>query len=397
MSASGLSGASEHVIVAGGGFAALEVVLALRAIAGVAARVSLVSPDPVLAYRPAATLEAFSDTTPRAFDLIAIAADLGVRYHRTRVESVGSMRKQVRLASGSHLTYDTLVLAAGARATVGIPGALTFRDQRDLPRLRGLLRELDEGKVGSLVFAVPSGASWPLPLYELALLSAAHASERGTVAEITLVSPEPRPLAVFGAEASGLVAAELANRGVRFLGASTPGSVCGGGALTVQSGAAIKADRVVAVPQFRGARITGIPADRWGFVPTDAIGKVEGMADVYAAGDITTFPIKHGGLASQQSDRIAHSIAAGLGLTPHELRAKRVLEVRLIGGQRPLRLRIELDEFGQPTAATLAQARSHRQPSWTKVFGRYLTPYLETRSPLAASLPPAEAAPPAQG
>jgi hypothetical protein len=60
-------------------------------------------------------------------------------------------------------------------------------------------------------------------------------------------------------------------------------------------------------------------------------------------------------------------------------------------------LRIELDEFGQPTAATLAQARSHRQPSWTKVFGRYLTPYLETRSPLAASLPPAEAAPPAQG
>jgi NADH dehydrogenase FAD-containing subunit len=156
MSASGLSGASEHVIVAGGGFAALEVVLALRAIAGAAARVSLVSPDPVLAYRPAATLEAFSDTTPRAFDLIAIAADLGVRYHRTRVESVGSMRKQVRLASGSHLTYDTLVLAAGARATVGIPGALTFRDQRDLPRLRGLLRELDEGKVGSLAFAVPS-------------------------------------------------------------------------------------------------------------------------------------------------------------------------------------------------------------------------------------------------
>ena len=382
-------------MVAGGGFAALEVVLALRAIAGGAARVSLVSPDPVLAYRPAATLEAFSDTAPRGFDLVAIAAELGVRYHRTRVERVGSMRKQVRLASGGRLTYDTLVLAAGARATVGIRGALTFRDQRDLPRLRGVLRELDEGKVGSLVFAVPSGASWPLPLYELALLSAAHARARGTDAQITLVSPERRPLAVFGAEASGLVAAELADRGVRFFGASAPGSVCGGGALTVQSGAAIKADRVVAVPQLRGARITGVPADRWGFVPTDAFGTVEGMADVYAAGDMTTFPIKHGGLATQQSDRIAHTIAAGLGLTPHELRAKLVLEVRLIGGQRPLLLRIELDEFGQPTAATLAHARSDRQPSWTKVFGRYLTPYLETRSPPAASLPPAEAAPPA--
>ena len=189
VSAFGLPGASEHVVIAGGGFAALEVVLALRAIAGGAARVSLVSPDPVLAYRPAATLEAFSDTAPRAFDLIAIAAELGVRYHRTRVERVGSIRNQVRLASGGRLTYDTLVLAAGARATVGIRGALTFRDQRDLPRLRGLLRELDKGRVGSLVFAVPSGASWPLPLYELALLCAAHARERGTDVEITLVSP----------------------------------------------------------------------------------------------------------------------------------------------------------------------------------------------------------------
>jgi sulfide:quinone oxidoreductase len=383
-------------VVAGGGFAALEVVLALRAIGGRAVRVSLVSPDPVLAYRPAATLEAFSDAGSRAFDLIAIAADLGVTYHRTRVESVGSMRKQVGLASSGRLTYDTLVLAAGARAAVGIHGALTFRDQRDLPRMRGLVRELDEGKIGSLVFAVPSGVSRPLPLYELALLCAAHAREHGTGAEITLVSPERRPLAALGAEASELVAAELADRGVLFLGASTPGGVCGGGALTLQSGAPIKADRVVAVPQLWGTRIPGVPADRCGFVPTDTVGRVEGMGDVYAAGDMTSFPIKHGGLATQQADGIAHTIAAGLGLTPHELRAKHVLEVRLIGGRRPALLRIELDEFGQPTGAILARAHRDRRPSWTKVFGRYLAPYLETRSPLAPSLSRAQAPPPAR-
>jgi len=387
MAASAPSRASADVVVAGGGFAALEVVLALRAIAGGAAQISLVSPDPVFAYRPAATLEAFSDTASRAFDLIAIAADLGVRYHRTRVESVGSASKRVRLASGGRLTYDALVLATGARATVGISGALTFRDQRDLPRFRSLLRELDERKVGSILFAVPSGCSWPLPLYELALLTAAHARRRGVETQITLISPEHRPLAAFGPEASELVAVELADRGVRFLGASAPGSVCGGGALTLQSGAPVKADRVVAVPQLRGARIAGIPANRWGFVPTDVAGRVEGTVDIYAAGDLTTFPIKHGGLAAQQSDRIAHTIAADLGLTPHELRAKLVLEVRLIGGRRPLPLRIELDEFGQPTAATLAHARSHPQPNWSKVFGRYLAPYLETRQPPTASLP----------
>jgi sulfide:quinone oxidoreductase len=383
MAASGPAREPRHVVVAGSGFCALEVVLGLRALAGAAARISLVSPDRVFAYRPAATLEAFSDTVPRAFDLAAIAADLGVRYHRARVESVGGAGRRVRLGSGGRLTYDALVLATGARATVGVPGALTFRDQRDLPRFRHLLGELEEGKLGSLVFAVPSGTSWPLPLYELALLSAARARACGARTEITLVSPEPRPLAAFGPEASGLVATELADRGVRFLGALTPGSVCDGGALTVESGLPIKADRVVAVPQLRGARIAGIRANRWGFVPTDALGRVEQMVDVYAAGDTTAYPIKHGGLGTQQADRIAHTIAAGLGLTPHELKPKPVLEVRLIGGRRPLRLRIELDEFGQPATATLAYTRSGQRPSATKVYARYLTPYLETRQPAA--------------
>jgi sulfide:quinone oxidoreductase len=386
MAGPGLSRDPGHIVVAGGGFAALELVLGLRALAGGAIRISLVSPDPVFAYRPDATLEAFCDAAPRAFDLRAIAADLGVRYHRARVESVGGARKRVRLGSGGRLTYDALALATGARATVGVPGALTFRDQRDLPRFRELLEELDERKFDSLVFAVPAGASWPLPLYELALLSAARAHGRGLGTEITLVSPEQWPLAAFGAEASGVVAAELADRGVRFLGACVPGSVCGGGALTVQPGPPLKADRVVAVPQLRGASIAGIPANRSGFVPTDAVGRVDGMVDVYAAGDTTTYPIKHGGLASQQADRIAHAIAAGLGLTPHELKTRQVLEVRLIGGQRPLHMRIELDEFGQPAGAALAHTRTDRQPGWTKVFGRYLTPYLETRPRSTAGL-----------
>ena len=387
MAASSSSPGPAHVVVAGGGFAALEVLLGLRALAGGVARISLVAPDPVFVYRPLATLEAFSDTAPRAFDLEAIAAELGVRYHRTRVESVGGARRRVRLASGSRFTYDALVLATGARATVGVPGALTFRDQRDLPRFRDLLKELDERKLDSLVFAVPSGTSWPLPLYELALLSAARAGARRAGVEITLVSPERRPLAAFGAAASELVAAELADRGVRFLGSSAPQNVCGGGALTVQSGPPIRADRVVAVPQLRAARIAGIRGNRSGFVPTDAAGRVEGMVDVYAAGDTTAFPIKHGGLASQQADRIAHTIAASLGSTPHELKPKAVLEVKLIGGERPLHLQIELDQFGQPITATLAHTHSDLQPSWNKVFGRYLTPYLETREPSAPSLP----------
>lgn len=385
MAVSGLSRVPAHVVVAGGGFAALEAVLALRALAGDGVRVTLVSPDPALAYRPAATVEAFAPAPARTYDLRAIADDLGVSYQHARLEAVASQKRQVRLGSGVRLPYDALVLATGARATVGIAGALTFRDQRDVPRFHGLLRELDAGAVAHLVFAVPSGCSWPLPLYELALLSAAYARVNGVETEIAVVSSECRPLAVLGADASGLVAGELAERGVRFIGAVTATSVRRDGSLALQSDAAMKADRVVAAPQLRGRPISGVPASRWGFVPTDAVGRVEGMVDVYAAGDMTTFPIKQGGLATQQADGIAHTIAAALGFTARELHAKRVLEVRLVGGQRPLLLRIELDELGQPTTATLAPVRGERTPDWTKVFGRYLTPYLETRQPLAPS------------
>ena len=49
-------------------------------------------------------------------------------------------------------------------------------------------------------------------------------------------------------------------------------------------------------------------------MPVDRLGRVEGMSGVYAAGDVTTFPLKHGGLATQQADTLAHAIAASLGI-----------------------------------------------------------------------------------
>lgn len=375
------------MLIAGGGFAAVETMLALRALAPERARVTLISASPVLAYKPAATTEAFDETPPRTYDLQAIAADAGASFRVDRLEAVASHDHSVRLVSFAYLGYDALVLAIGARTIRSIPGAVTFRDQREVGHIRRLTSELRSGKLRRIIFAVPAGCSWPLPLYELALLTATQLREEGTAGEVVLVSPELTPLQVFGAEASRLVADLLSECGVRFIGNSTPESVQRGGTLSLRLGGTVEGDCVITVPELRGPRITGVPADREGFVTTNSLGGVIGLADVYAAGDMTNFPIKQGGLAAQQADLIAQCIASGHGAVIKEPRVQHVLRARLLGGAHPIFLRTVLDEFGQATSATL-QRESFEEGEYStapeKVFGRYLTPYLHTREPMLA-------------
>ena len=377
------SASRAQILIAGGGFAAVEAALALRALAGHRVALAVLAPDPVFHYRPAATSEPFDVAPSRRYDLRAIARDLGAEYHKSRLEAVASRKHFIRTASGARLQYDALILATGARAVVGVPGAITFRDQRDIRLIRRLLDELDAGAVRSIAFALPTGAVWPLPLYELALLSAGHARERGLSIESTMVTPEPEPLALFGREASVVVGGLLEERAVRFVGGAVASHVERDGSLVLRDGETIRADRVVALPELRGRRFTGVPASRSGFVPVDTSGRVEGLEDVYAAGDLTTSPIKQGGIAAQQADVVVQTIAAGLGIPVKEVRAPHVLHARMLGGESTVFLRTEFDWSGQPTRATLVRDDDEHAARAAKVLGRYLLPYLETLEPLS--------------
>ena len=59
-------------------------------------------------------------------------------------------------------------MTTGAEPHEAVPGALTFRGSADRPAFEDLLASIDAGRVKSVVFAVPAGTAWPLPLYELA-------------------------------------------------------------------------------------------------------------------------------------------------------------------------------------------------------------------------------------
>jgi sulfide:quinone oxidoreductase len=247
--------------------------------------------------------------------------------------------KLAHLSTGGAVAYDALLIACGALPKPAVPGALTFRGPADVDLIRRLLDDVAAGQVQHVAFVLPWGAVWSLPIYELALMTASWAAARGmSDVDVAVVTPEDEPLHLFGRQASDAVRELLEKRGVA-LHVHAGAVEAAHGQLRLLADEAIPADRVVALARLAGPRIDGIPQTRDGFVPTDASCRVTGVSDVYAAGDITTFPVKQGGIAAQQADAAAEAIAAeaGADIQPHPFRP--VLRGMLLTGAEPRYLR----------------------------------------------------------
>jgi sulfide:quinone oxidoreductase len=375
-----------QVLVVGGGVAGLEATLALRADAAELVGVELVAPEHHFFYRPLAVAEPFGTGQVHRWELADLLRAAGAEFTPGALRAVDTERYVVHLEHGARIDYDALLLACGARPEVALPGALTFRGPADTERFGRLLDKVKKGEVERLVFAVPPGISWPLPLYELAVLTAAELERESVDAELTFVTPEPAPLALFGTRASEAVHALLAEHRIATRTAEYPAAVTESGLSSVPGGD-IEADGVVSLPRLKGPAIEGIPQDRDGFVPTDAHGRVRGAADVYAAGDLTTFPIKQGGLAAQQADAAAETIAAAAGAAVEPRPFQPVLRALLLTGGAPTFLRVELGGgHGETT-------RISEEPLWWpagKIVGRHLAPFLAELGVLDIPKEPAE-------
>jgi sulfide:quinone oxidoreductase len=371
------TGERARVVIAGGGVAGLEAMLALRALAGQRLELELISPVPHFYYRALAVAAAFGAQPSSELSLASVAADTDALYTEDRVAEVKAGTRVLRLASGRTCEYDALIAAPGARPVEAIAGAITFGLKGSSERFRAILAEAEAGHIGKLVFAVPALVGWPLALYELALLSAERLRAAGSRAEVTVVTAEPAPLAVFGGRASGAVLEELEQHGIHFMPGLNPEQVAWGELRSRPGDSRIAADAVVALPKLLGPDLGGLPHDRDGFLPADLHGLVRGLTDVYAAGDAISFPIKHGGLAALQADAVAEAIAARVGVPIHPEPFRPVIRGMLLTGDRPRYLESGL-AGGEGGGASL-------RPLWwppSKIAGRYLAPYLTAAGPL---------------
>ena len=168
-----------RILIAGGGIAGLEALVALRAHLGSGPRIELLEAATDLVERQRAVAEPFAHGAPRRFDLARIAGDHDAHLRPDRLASVEPDARRVRTVRGDTVSYDALLVAVGATADVAVPGALTFSGPRAVGAFAKLLDDIDAGRVTRVAFALPRAVTWALPLYELALMTAEHLRTTG--------------------------------------------------------------------------------------------------------------------------------------------------------------------------------------------------------------------------
>jgi sulfide:quinone oxidoreductase len=363
-----------RVIIVGGGVAALESALALAALAPELTDVSVLAPDEELVYRPMTVREPFGYGSARRYPLRRIVEDAGAKLLADRLEYVDPATHTVHTRAGERIEYDALVLALGAHPTARYKHALTIDDQHLDETLHGLLQDVEGGYVRRLAFVAPGRMAWPMPLYELALMTAARAFDVQVDLSITIVTPEDSPLAIFGAAASDAVTERLHRAGIETI-SSAYVEIQHNGELVINPGdRRLQVDRVVALPELYGPGVRGIPLAEHGFIRVDAHGSVIGVQDIYAAGDAIEFPVKQGGLGSQQADAVARSIAAKAGADVVAEPFAPVLRGILLTGERPIFLTARITG-GQGFSSQITDEPTWSPPS--KIAALYLAPYLE--------------------
>jgi sulfide:quinone oxidoreductase len=366
-------GSKARVLIAGGGVAAVEAMVALRDLAGDRVEVELHAPRQDFVYRPLAVGEPFLAGELIKFDLENLASRAGATFCLDSVIGVDPANRHISTPDLDEVPYDYLLICPGAKMLAAVSGAETFWGVSDEGGVAETIGRLRAGELHRLAFTIPA-ASWPLPIYELALLAEAELSRLGSrdAATLTIVTPEDAPLGVFGAQVGERVGQLLSDRGIELVTGSHAIKF-NDGFLHITPGQPIEAEAVISTPGIEGRQIGGLPTDPSGFIPVDEFSRVVGLDRVYAAGDVTAFPVKQGGIATQQADVAAEAIAAAVGVDLAPRPFDPVLRATLWTGEKPQYLYGKLSGgFGETSVFSDHALWEHEG----KIAGRYLAPFL---------------------
>lgn len=363
------------VLIAGGGVAAIETALALQHLAADRVKVTMLAPNEEFVYRPMTVAEPFSFAAARRYPLAPIARDLEAELVNGSLSWVDHDRKVAHGSDGQTFHYDALVLALGARICPRYQHALTIDDRTMEQTLHGVIQDVELGYIKSIAFVAPGRMAWPLPLYELALMTAGRAYDMNVELAVAIVTPEDSPLAIFGEEASRNVAELLEESRIKTI-TSAYAEIPGQGEITIHPGDRhLHANLVIALPELYGPSVHGFPLTAEGFVRVDRFGQVPDCGPLFAAGDATDFAVKQGGLGSQQADVVAESLAklAGVEIDP------KPFDPLICGILMTYQRRHYMQ--AQITGGHGYSSEFSSEPLWTpvtKIAAKYLAPYLDS-------------------
>jgi sulfide:quinone oxidoreductase len=368
-----------QVLIAGAGVAGLEAAFALQALAGDRVAVSILSPTDEFVSRPGSVAEPFSSGEARHYPLAPLVEAAGATLITDALVAVDAADQHVLTASGAQLSYDALLVCLGTSVHPRYEHATTVDDAHIDALLHGLVQDIEGGYVQSLAFIVPFPLPWPLPVYELALMASERAWDSQTDLSITLLTPEKTPLAGFGVDVSLELERLLASRKVTLV----TGAYCDvpdTKTIRIHPGdRTLEVDRIVALPELRGPAVPGLPSDLGGFIPVDAYAAVTGVPRVWAAGDGTDYPVKHGGVSAQMAGTAARAIARSAGATLQLGKFEPVLEGVLLTGARPRSLK------GESAGARGVPPHLRELPAGDqtpKIAAHYLAPHLAALDPV---------------
>jgi NADH:ubiquinone reductase (H+-translocating) len=291
---------ASRVLVLGSGFAGLWAAL------GAARRLDELGASPGAVHVTVVSSQPFHDIRVRNYesDLSACRISLqdlldpvGVSHITAEVTGIDAAAATVSTADGATLGYDRLVLALGSRvAKPDLPGLAEFGYDVDTydgaMRLQAHIRDLTEhatDPASATAVVVGAGLTGIETASELpGMLSTALGSE--ATPRVILVDHNPHVGSDMGESARPVIEKALAQNKVDTM-TGVGVTAVDERSVTLSSGDIVPAATVVWCAGMRANPLTaqfGVTCDRLGRLPVDDYLRVEGIAGVFAAGDVAS-------------------------------------------------------------------------------------------------------------